>query len=652
MRREIGTIAVGVLAAWGAGPAVAQTVAAVDPLKLPLESLLSMEVSSVSRFAQPALEAPALVRVVDDADLRAFGYRTVADALRSLPGTDVTNDHSYSYLGVRGFNRPGDYSSRVLLMVDGLRTNDGIYDQALLGTEAVVDTPLLKRIEYFAGPSSSVYGGNALFGAVNLVTRSGADINGWEPRVEIGTQGVRRTSLAFGRHFDDGRDVVLYAATGYGAGGRLSFPELGGSARQADGERYGKFFAKFTDGGLRVSAAFSRRTKENPAAPYGTSFNDPATTLDEHAFLEASHESAVTEGVTQLVRGYANHYRYRGDWPYDGPPQYLNRDRAQAEQAGGEYRLTFRGMANHVWVGGVEVRRSWHLSQENFDVDPAATYLSLRRDAYAAGAYVQDEWRLSERWLLNLGLRYDKVSDFRGEWSPRLAAIYRPDAVTAVKLLAGQAFRAPNQYERFYGSDGFQKANPAAGIERIMTTELAVERQMSANLRLTGSLFHYDLRHPLESRLDPADGLTQFVNSGHIHVVGSELAAEYRTESGLRLKGSVTLQDAQDQDRRWLTNSPRELVKAQAYLPGALGWDTGLEVLATGRRQTLAGAVPAYAIANLTLNRRVSADSEVRIGILNLADHRYRDPASDYYAPVDAMPQYGRQAYIQWSGRF
>lgn len=161
-------------------PAAAQELATLDTLHLPLESLLKLEVSSVSKFPQTTLDAPALVRVVERDDMRAFGYRTVADALRGLPGIDVTQDHSYSFLGVRGFNRPDDYGSRVLLLVDGLRLNDGIYDQAQVGSEAILDTPILKRVEYFAGPTSSLYGGNGLFGVVNLVTRSGAEIDGWE----------------------------------------------------------------------------------------------------------------------------------------------------------------------------------------------------------------------------------------------------------------------------------------------------------------------------------------------------------------------------------------------------------------------------------------------------------------------------------------
>ena len=74
-------------------------------------------------------EAPSAVSVVTAAEIRAHGYRTIADVLRSLPSFYVTEDRRYSYVGVRGFNRPGDYGARVLLLLDGLRTNDNLYDE-------------------------------------------------------------------------------------------------------------------------------------------------------------------------------------------------------------------------------------------------------------------------------------------------------------------------------------------------------------------------------------------------------------------------------------------------------------------------------------------------------------------------------------------
>ena len=87
---------------------------------------------------------------------KRYGYRTLADILRSVRGFYVTNDRNYSYLGVRGFSRPGDYNARILLLVDGHRLNDNIFGAALIGTEFPLDVDLIERVEIIRGPSSSL----------------------------------------------------------------------------------------------------------------------------------------------------------------------------------------------------------------------------------------------------------------------------------------------------------------------------------------------------------------------------------------------------------------------------------------------------------------------------------------------------------------
>lgn len=57
---------------------------------------------------------------------------------------------------MRGFNRPGDYGTRLLLLTDGARRNDPLFDQALLGNESPIEIDWVKRIEFVAGPASSV----------------------------------------------------------------------------------------------------------------------------------------------------------------------------------------------------------------------------------------------------------------------------------------------------------------------------------------------------------------------------------------------------------------------------------------------------------------------------------------------------------------
>src|SRR6185295_9539486 len=114
------------------------------------EMILFQDLPSVfgaSKYEQKPSEAPASVSIITSEEIRKFGYRTLSEILRSVRGFFTTYDRNYSYIGARGFDRPGDYDTRVLLLLDGHRTNDNIYDQASIGTEALVDVDAIDRIE-------------------------------------------------------------------------------------------------------------------------------------------------------------------------------------------------------------------------------------------------------------------------------------------------------------------------------------------------------------------------------------------------------------------------------------------------------------------------------------------------------------------------
>ena len=96
-----------------------------------LEALLKREVQGPSRYAQSLMDAPASVSVLEREAADALGHQTVGDLLARLAGVYLSNSRTYSGRGLRGFNRPGDYSSRVLMAIDGQRANDAIYDQGL-----------------------------------------------------------------------------------------------------------------------------------------------------------------------------------------------------------------------------------------------------------------------------------------------------------------------------------------------------------------------------------------------------------------------------------------------------------------------------------------------------------------------------------------
>ena len=88
------------------------------------------QVFGASERLQPALEAPASVSFITAEEIARYGYRTLADILSASAGLYVVDDRNYSVIGTRGFALPGDYNTRMLLLVNGHRVNDNVFGQA------------------------------------------------------------------------------------------------------------------------------------------------------------------------------------------------------------------------------------------------------------------------------------------------------------------------------------------------------------------------------------------------------------------------------------------------------------------------------------------------------------------------------------------
>ena len=106
--------------------------------------------------------------------MRRFGYRTVAEALRGVAGLYVVDDRMTERLGIRGLQILGDFNTRILVLVDGATVNEPWNQFVGIGFDLPVAIDDVERIEVVRGPVSSVYGTNAFFGIINIVTR-GAD---------------------------------------------------------------------------------------------------------------------------------------------------------------------------------------------------------------------------------------------------------------------------------------------------------------------------------------------------------------------------------------------------------------------------------------------------------------------------------------------
>ena len=279
-----------------------------DLTELSLDQLIDVPVVSASRFEQKASETTAAVSVVTRDDIRQYGWRTVAEVLRSLHGFYTHSDRGYDYVGARSFARPQDYNTRVLLLVDGQRVNDAIYDQAYIGTDGIIDLDIVDRIEVIRGPGSSIYGGNAVFGVINLITRSGAQLDGGELGARISSHNTIDGRASVGKRLDNGADFLASVSGMNATGPALYFPEFdtpannGGHTAHTDYTRQGSVFARVGIDGLRLTTAASRRTKGVPTGAFGAEFNDRGHAfIDTQSYLAVDYTRAL-DAATEIVK--------------------------------------------------------------------------------------------------------------------------------------------------------------------------------------------------------------------------------------------------------------------------------------------------------------------------------------------------------------
>ncbi len=619
-----------------------------------LEDLLRVEVQGASRYAQPLAEAPSSVTVIPGADIRRFGFRDIGEALQSARSVYISNDRAYSYLGVRGFSRPGDYNSRILLLVDGARSNDPIYDQAMVGSDAPIDIDWVKRLEFVPGPSSASYGGNALFGIVNAVLWTGADLNGSRVSLDASDGRGGRASLLSGGRTAGGLDWVAGFSAYQRRGGDLYFAEYDmpgvgdGIAHRRDGERYLKAMLKGSWENWRGSATFSQRHKNIPTAYYGTAFDAPGNFVQDTGYhLDIARTSTLAESLDQQLRIHLGRYAYDAEYPF---PAFTNRDETRADWWSAEWQMTWTGWRNHHFLVGVEGRSYERLEQRNFDISPRADNLDDRHQGRTWGIFVQDEWRIAPSWLANFGLRVDSQSTAPTIASPRAALIWHPRDELTVKLMGGRAFRAPNDYERHYGDNGVsQKGNPDLRPERIRTRELALDFTPTPRLRLGIGHYQNILRNLIDQEIDPADGLLVYRNRDEISARGWETDMEILFDGGWRARGSLAWQSI-NQPGGEPVNSPRRLGKLLLDGPiAALGATLGVNLQAVGPRRSILGSVAGHVTGNMVLRQaQRRGDGLWSLGIYNLTGKRYRDPLGSEVAPIDSLERDGRQWRLRW----
>jgi outer membrane receptor protein involved in Fe transport len=652
---------------------IAQTVQAteIELVELALEQLLEVTVVSASRFEQRSRDAPSAVQVISREEIRRHGWRTLTEALNTLPGLYASNDKVYDFLGARGFQIPGDYNTRFLLLVDGQRNNDNIYHAAMTGTEAWLDMSAIERIEYIPGPGSALYGSSAMFGVINVMTRQGEADGRREAGLRLSSQGDTGVNLISSQTLaGEKQDTRLFLqfSTDQQAGRDQYYSDPLGKLQRVDGSvspdgmshgldngRNQHFMARVDRGEWSVRLIHHERTARPSAANYFTLFDEGALQVtDGGTQLNVTLDHALDGQQALYARvGYTEAY-YRARYPYldAGIGYYQNFDDVHGQVLEGELHYRLRSGAHHL-VGGVEFSHDVQARQQNFNSVPAASLgtadVDINSPNTRTALFVQDEWRLHDTWLLSLGLRVDGARDQASTLSPRLGVIWQPEPDWTVKFLTGRAYRSPSVYEREFSNGQAYLSNPALRHETIHSTEGVLEWRRNERSRWQFSLYQNQLDDLIQQIDTSGSGSLQFQNRGTIRIQGLELGLEEKQANGLQWRSSLALNQVSSSQAFSVDNSPSWVVKASASTPllhEALLLAGELQLIGPRSYDWNASpyAVPAEVQAHVTASfpSRSGKGWQTQWRIHNLFNRQTAHPASAE-VPSPAVRQPGRE---------
>jgi outer membrane receptor for ferrienterochelin and colicins len=619
------------------------------------------EIAAASRFAESIEDAPSSVSIIDGQELRAFGYPTIAEALRGVRGFYLSNDHAYVSAGIRGLGEPNDYGNRLLVLSDGQSLNDNLLNSSYIGSDGRADLHDVDRIEVVRGPGSLLYGTGALSGVVNLVPRAKDEPN--SVHVEGGTYDDAVVHGRAGFHYNfTPRAGVMASVSGARSDGRDLAVELkdpGNSppiqtAHSVDYFRSIGTAGRAWVGDLTAQWFYHSRAQYIPVGVAGTPFDDPRTLYhDTRMMAEIRYEPRLSSYVSLMTRAHVNRYDFHSEFAAAPAPAPTNPEDYYGTWLGAEARVTITPLGS----GSANERKLRVVVGGEFQAHPQAdlegsaggvTYLDVHAPYNFGAGYALVESSPVSWFRFSAGTRIDIYSNIGAIVVPRLALIFKPAAGSTLKVMGGRAFRAPSIYERFYTDGNTQVAgeDPKRGLtigpETIYQGEVEFSQRFKEDwVALVAAQVSY-----VQGIINTiADGqipdVTRYANSPSPAIsVGGEVELRREWRQGWMLAGTYGYQRARytesvdPNSNLRLINAPEHLASIRGVIPlvndlASLGVRTTYEAprrISLGSDDLTRGAL----VADMTLSGNVKRFGVAYvIGMYNVFDSRFSYPVAE-----------------------
>ena len=606
-------------------------------------------VVTATRLETPITELSNSVTVITAEEIERRQARTVSDVLADVPGLRLAQ------LGPIGqqtsvFTR-GANSNQTLVLIDGQEAMDpstanGAFDFAHLTVANV------ERIEVVRGPASTLYGSNAIGGVINIITKQGAGAPRGNARLEGGNHGTFNQgggfSGALGKfnasgsvmHLNtDGQDITPKRL-------RQGSPAILAQPLPAETDGYENLTTALKLGvdpvenvALSLTGRFTRAHSDLDLATSlldfsSQVFEDPnAQSSADQYFTRAEAKGTFFDAFWQPKLGFAYSRQERS---LDNPPDSISQTRQSTFDRGTREKVDLQNdfhlfEGNVLTLGGERQRETMH--ETSFFDSPSAFGPFVQQGttnahAITKAAYLQDQFRLFERFTGTVGGRLDDHSRFGEHPTGRMTGTYRhPETATKLSAAYGTGFRAPALFELFgqtASNFGVFNGNPNLKPETSKSWEAGFEQDFLGNRLAIGSTyFHNDIANLIVCNVNTCN------NVFNAETWGAESFLRFDVTKALRAQTSYTYTRAVDASKNEdLLRRPKHKADARlTWFPfagaeltaGALYIGKQRDVTVDGGNHYPGG----YTLVNMAGAYRPVEHVKLYMRVDNLFDRRY-----------------------------
>ncbi|MFH1028454.1 MAG: TonB-dependent receptor [Pseudomonadota bacterium] len=602
-------------------------------------------------------KAPAIATIITADEIRNMGARNLLDVLKLVPGLGVSvNEYGTMMIEVRGIRT--SLSEKILVMIDGHSLNRNMNGSSIIYNMAgSLPVENIRQVEVVRGPGSALYGNSAFVATINVITRNAEEINGLELKAGGGSFETYKANMVGGRSIGD-KLTVSGSLDYYKSNGpklTVEADTLAGTPfSRAPGapdlrDRNTDAFIKAGYGDLTLRGHYLAK-KVGMYIGLASALNDSYRPEFENYWAELAYDLRISEGLSTNMK---LHYDY---WEQTGASQIFPRGFLGSFPAGmiGEPLAKTRSIGyeqqfdwdpfegNHLILGvSFEVLDQFDVKQlTNFDpntfaytYDPLHEVANWNRNVTRRiwATYLQDEWQLLERLNLTAGVRYDNYSDFGNTFNPRAGLVWSFLENADLKLLYGQAFRAPNFVELYDANNPVILGNAGLNPEKIRTYEAGVTYRLNRYFAADLNYFYSTIEDLIAWDMS-VKPVPRFANIGNSITQGVELGVSGSCEAGLNWKFNYAWQDPRDADSgKRLPYVPSHRASGSVNYAANRYLNLHTDVLWTGSRPRDNGdsrsEMPAYATVDLALTlKNFYKTMEIQATVRNLFDERYKDP--------------------------